>query len=135
MTSIPPPQLTSSEAASSLRARLTQLGYSERGLADRLGRNPLGLPRLFDRRWRERSPATSALDPLIGLLLMGEETQLSDLAGLLAPDHVRTLEEMRLIEVHGAWAQSHLKLFPCQGLLLATDNELPNPSLNKVSGL
>ena len=135
MTSPLPPELTSPEAASSLRTRLTGLGYSERGLAERLGRNALGLPRLFDHRWRERSPTTSALDPLIGLLLMGEETELSELAGLLEPDHIRALEEMRLIEVRGPWAQSHLNLFPCRGLLVATDNALPNPSLNKVSCL
>lgn len=130
--SIPPPKLTNPEEADSVRTRLVQLGYSERGLGDRLGRNALGLPRFFENRWRELSPTPSPLDPLIGLLLMGEETRLSELAGLLEADHIRALEEMNVIEVRGPSAKSHLKLFPCRGLLIATDNEEPDPSLNKV---
>ncbi len=119
---LPLPQVTNSEAADRVRTRLVQLGYSERGLGDRLGRNALGLPRFFEQRWRALS----------GLLFMGEETGLSELAGLLEADHIRALEEMRVIEVRGPAAKSHLKLFPCRGLLIATDNEEPDPGLNKV---
>jgi methylase of polypeptide subunit release factors len=128
----PTPKLTRFEAAHSVRSRLAEMGYSERGLAGRLGRNALGLPRFFESRWRERHPAPAPLDPLIGLLLMGEETELSELEGALEPEHIRALEEMRVIEVRGSAAKSHLKLFPCQGLLIATDNEVPSPHLNRV---
>ncbi len=117
---------------SSLRTRLAEVGYSERGLGDRLGREVLGLPRFFEARWRDLDPTPAAIDPLIALLLMGEETQLSELTGLLTADHIRALEEMHLIEVSGPSAKSELKLFPCRDLLLATDNGEPDPSINKV---
>jgi SAM-dependent methyltransferase len=142
---LPTPRPTTRADRQRLLGRLRAIGYDEAACAARLGvtrmrdaARPLEIDRRIPERARVR-PAlgenADALDVLIALFLFRRPVPAATLARALTLEDQRTLMGMRLLDRDGAGLRSHVLLFPCQGLLVATDGLGLEPGINKVMPL
>lgn len=123
-----PPMLPASPVAAGLKAlkhELTQLGYTEEGLRDRLGLG--GMPSadyfaaLADPPLVPSPDGLSPLDWLVHLLLLGEPVARSELARLFSAEALEALEAVHLVQPSGVEVEATAALLPFEELYLFAD--------------
>lgn len=137
----PPRDLAAPELAP-VRQRLAEMGFDEAGCARRLGIGSMrnAVPRMAVRKAqgaRDRFPPAprEPLDLLIGLFLLVEPQPAAAVRAALGNPAWDALLAAGLLRQQGSDAAANVILFPCAGLLLATDTLEDDGVTNRVMPL
>lgn len=137
-----PPRVLAASALAPVRERLAELGFDEAGCARRLGLGSMrnAVPRMAVRQAqgaKDRFPREpqEPLDLLIALLLFVEPQPLTPVRAALGAPAWDALLAAGLLRQEGSDAAANVILFPCAGLLLATDNLDDDGVTNRVMPL
>ncbi len=137
-----PPRVLAASALAPVRQRLTELGFDEAGCARRLGLGSMrnAVPRMAVRQAqgaKDRFPREpqEPLDLLIALFLFVEPQPSASVRAALGVPAWDALLAAGLLRQEGSQAAANVLLFPCGGLLLATDNLDDDGVTNRVMPL
>ena len=137
-----PPRVLAASALAPIRQRLAELGFDEAGCARRLGIGSMrnAVPRMAVRKAqgaKDRFPQApqEPLDLLIGLFLFVEPQPVGAVRGALGAPAWDALLSAGLLRQESSDAAADVLLFPCAGLLLATDNLEDDGITNRVMPL